>query len=79
MSGSALAGVPRTCRDTHGGQVVSEVFMFATCGTVHLVGYTEPMTKAFVDDEGLEDTSVFIACSMMQSCIRKQEHIIESV
>ena len=47
--------------------------MFATCGTINLVGHKRAHNKAFVDDAGLEGTSVFIACSSGQSCIRKPE------
>ena len=72
--GSTLARVPHTCRDGRvGGQIVSEAFMFATCGTIHLVGYKGPMTKAFVVDKGLEGTSMFIPCSIVQGCIENEK------
>ena len=46
MIGSMLAGVPRTYRDRRVvDQIVSEPRMFATCGTVKLVGYKEPITQ----------------------------------
>ena len=60
---SALAGVRRTCRDKRVvNGIVSEAFMFAHVWDCQSRRLQRAHNKVLVGDEGLEDTSVFIAC-----------------